>query len=315
MLNELKIFTGRAHPELAEEVCSELQVSLGHSEITKFSNDNSFVRINESVREADVFVIQPSCYPVNDGLVELLIMLDALKRASVRRLTVVTTYFPYARSDKKDQPRISITARLAADLLQIAGADRILSLDLHSPQIQGFFSIPVDHLTAVPILAGYFAGKMSEDLVVVAPDVGRAKMARQYARRLKVPMAIIDKRRLDNEENVVIDNVIGDVKDRQCLIVDDEISSGGSLTAAADTLARFGAKNIFAAVTHPILSGMAPQRVLSSKIDELVVTNSVPVPEEKRNKKIKVLSIAPLVGEAIRCIHKGTSVSTVFEKE
>lgn len=315
MLNELKIFTGRAHPQLTDEICNELHASLGHAEIFKFTNDNSFVRINESVREADVFVVQPSCYPVNDGIVELLIMIDALKRASVRRLTAVTTYFPYGRSDKKDQPRISITARLIADLLQVAGVDRILALDLHSPQIQGFFSIPVDHLTAVPILAGYFSAKQLDNLVVVAPDAGRAKMARQYAKRLRAPMAIIDKRRVNNEENVVVDNIVGDVRNKQCLIVDDEISSGGSLVAAANTLARFDAKKIYAAVTHPILSGMAPQRILSSKIDELVVTNSVPVSEEKRVHKLKVLSIAPLVGEAIHCIHKGVSVSTVFEKE
>lgn len=314
-MDELKIFTGRAHPELAEEICRELNVPLGRSEILKFTNDNSFVRINESVREADVFVIQPSCQPVNDGLMELLIMIDALKRASVRRLTAVTPYFPYGRSDKKDQPRISITARLVADLLQVAGVDRVLALDLHSPQIQGFFSVPVDHITAVPILAGYFAAKRLENLVVVAPDAGRAKMAREYARLLQASMAIIDKRRIDNQDNVVMDNVIGDVAGKSCLIVDDEISSGGSLVAAAETLARFGAEKIYAAVTHPILSGMAPQRILSSKIDELVVTNSVPVPEEKRNHKIKVLSIAPLIGAAIRCIHLGQSVSTVFEKE
>lgn len=315
MLDNLKIFSGRAHPELAQEICQVLEVPLGHAETIKFSNDNSFVRINESVREKDVFLVQPSCEPVNDGLVELLIMIDALKRASVRRLTVVTTYFPYGRSDKKDQPRISITARLVADLLQVAGADRVLSLDLHSPQIQGFFSIPVDHLTAVPILAAHFAEQQIDNLVVVAPDAGRAKMVRQFAKRLHSPMAIIDKRRIGNDEQVAIDNIIGDVEGKVCLVIDDEISSGGSLVAAANTLKQFNAKKILACVTHPILSGMAPQRILSSAIDQLVVTNSVPVPQEKRNPKIKVLSIAPLVGEAIRCIHKGASVSTVFEKE
>jgi ribose-phosphate pyrophosphokinase len=314
-MDQLKIFTGRAHPELAAEICSVLGVSLGQSEIFKFTNDNSFVKINESVRDADVFVVQPSCQPVNDGLVELLIMIDALKRASVRRLTAVTTYFPYGRSDKKDQPRIAITARLVADLLQVAGVDRILALDLHSPQIQGFFSVPVDHLTAVPILAGYFSTKQLSDLVVVAPDAGRAKMARQFARRLNAPMAIIDKRRLDNQDSVAVEHIIGDVEGKRCLLIDDEISSGASLVSAADTLARFGAVKIYAAVTHPILSGMAPQRILASKIDELVVTNSVPVPEAKRNHKITVLSIANLVGEAIYCIHHGRSVSTVFEKE
>ncbi len=315
MLDELKIFTGRAHPRLAEEICQEVGVSLGRSEVMKFTNDNSFVRINESVREADVFVVQPSCQPVNDGLMELLIMIDALKRASIKRLTAVVTYFPYGRSDKKDQPRISITARLVADLLQVAGVDRVISLDLHAPQIQGFFSIPVDHLTAVPILAGYFADKNLDNLVVVAPDAGRAKMARQFAKRLNSPMAIIDKRRLGNDEQVVMDNVIGEVAGKRCLLVDDEISSGGSLVSAANTLQRANVLEVYAAVTHPVLSGMAPQRVASSPIQELVVTNSVPVPGDKRNSKIKVLSIAPLVGEAIRCIHNGISVSTVFEKE
>ncbi len=315
MLDELKIFTGRAHPQLAVEICDELEVELGRSEVLKFTNDNSFVRVHESVREADVFVVQPSCQPVNDGLMELLIMCDALKRASVRRLTAVLPYFPYGRSDKKDQPRISITARLVADLLQVAGVDRVLSLDLHSPQIQGFFSIPLDHLTAIPILADYFVEKELSNLVVVAPDAGRAKMARQFAKRLDCPMAIIDKRRLGNEEKVAMDNVIGDVGGMRCLLVDDEISSGGSLVEAVNTLDKFDAAEIYGAVTHPILTGMAPQRIASSALKELVITNSVPVPSSKSNEKIKVLSIAPLFAEAIRCIHLGRSVSTVFEKE
>jgi ribose-phosphate pyrophosphokinase len=315
VLNELKIFSGRAHPELAREICSVLQVEIGRSEIIKFTNDNSFVRIYESVREADVYVVQPSCEPVNDGIVELLIMVDALRRASVKRITAVLPYFPYGRSDKKDQPRISITARLMADLLEVAGVDRVLSVDLHAPQIQGFFKIPVDHLTAIPIFAAYFQEKNLSDLVIVAPDAGRAKMARQYARRLNCPMAIIDKRRVANEEKVVMESVMGDVEGKRCLLVDDEISSGASIVAAANTLEKFGAAEIYAAITHPILSGMAPQRIASSPIKELVVTNSVPVPEEKRNGKIKVLSIAPLLGEAIWCIHNGVSVSKVFEKE
>ncbi len=315
MLDELKIFTGRAHPGLAREICAELGVELGRSETMKFTNDNSFVRIHESVRESDVFVIQPSCEPVNDGLVELLIMIDALKRASVRRVTAVVPYFPYGRSDKKDQPRISITARLVADLLEVAGVQRVVSVDLHAPQIQGFFSIPVDHLTAIPILAGYFAEKKLENLVVVAPDAGRAKTARQFAKRLHAPMAIIDKRRLGNEDKVAMEHVIGDVSGKQCLLIDDEISSGGSLVGAVNTLASFGAGDIYAAVTHPIFCGMAPQKIQSSPLKELVVTNTVPVPPSKRNDKITVLSLAPLFAEAIRCIHTGTSVSTVFEKE
>lgn len=313
MLDKLKVFTGRAHPQLANDICKELGIPLGKSEIMKFTNDNSFVRIHESVREADVYVIQPSCQPVNDGLVELLIMIDALKRASVNRLTVVAPYFPYGRSDKKDQPRISITARLVADLLEVAGANRVVSVDLHSPQIQGFFTIPVDHLTAVTLLANYFKEKNIPDLVVVAPDVGRAKMAREYAKILQAPIAIIDKRRIGNLEQVAVDNVIGDVAGKPCLLVDDEISSGESLVSAANTLSRFQASRIYAAVTHPILSGMAPQRVESSPINELIVTDSVPIPPEKQNSKITVLSIAPLIAEAIRRIHTGDSVSILFE--
>lgn len=314
MLDELKIMCGRAHPKLAHEICDQLGVELGRAEVMKFTNDNSFVRIHESVREADVYVVQPSCEPVNDGLMELLIMVDALKRASIGRVTAVLPYFPYGRSDKKDQPRISITARLVADLLEVAGVDRVVSMDLHAPQIQGFFSIPLDHLTAVPILAAHFSRLNLQNLVVVAPDAGRAKMARQYAKRLNCPMAIIDKRRLGNDEQVAMENVIGDVEGKRCLLVDDEISSGGSLIEAANTLQRFGSLEIYGAVTHPILSGMAPQRIASSPLKELVVTNSVPVPESKKSSKLQVLSIAPLLAEAIRCIHTGVSVSTVFEK-
>lgn len=314
-MDALKIFTGRAHPELARAICSDLGINLGRSEILKFTNDNSFVRIHESVREYDVFVIQPSCEPVNDGLVELLIMIDALKRASAHRITAVLPYFPYGRSDKKDQPRISITARLVADLLEVAGIERMVSVDLHAPQIQGFFSVPVDHLTAIPILANYFVDKNLPDLTVVAPDAGRAKTARQFAKRLQAPMAIIDKRRLGNEDKVAMENVIGDVEGRQCLLIDDEVSSGGSLLGAVNTLIKFGAGDIYGAVTHPIFCGMAQEKILSSPIKELVVTDTVPVPEKKRNEKITVLSIAPLIAEAIYCIHTGKSVSTVFEKE
>lgn len=309
----LKVFSGRAHPDFAREVCAHLGVPLGNADIFKFSNDNTFVKINESVREDDVFVIQPSCYPVNDGFMELVIMIDALKRASVRRLTAVLPYFPYARSDKKDQPRIPITARLIADILEVAGADRILTMDLHAPQIQGFFRIPVDHLTALPILAEHYRQRGWDDLVVVAPDAGRAKMARLYADWLHAPMAILDKWRTGNDETAVVDHLIGDVTDRRALLVDDEVSSGRSLAAAVGLLLRHGAREVYAAVTHAVLSGDATRVLAESGLRELVVTNSLPIAYGKRHPMVKVLSVAPLFAEAISRIHTGGSVSTLFE--
>lgn len=311
---ELKVFSGRAHPEFAREVCRHLGVALGDADIFKFSNDNTFVKINESVREDDVFVVQPSCEPVNDGLVELLIMIDALKRASVRQITAVLPYFPYVRSDKKDQPRISITARLVADLLEVAGVDRVLTLDLHTPQVQGFFRVPVDHLTAIPILAEHFRRKGWSDLVVVATDAGRAKMARAYAEWLKAPMAIIDKRRDGNDEEASADHLIGDVEGRRALIVDDEVSSGRSLAAAVRTARAHGAVEVYGAATHAVLSGRAVETLVASGIVELAVTNSLPVAPEKRHPILKVLSVAPLFAEAISRIHSGGSVSTLFQE-
>ncbi|MBI2915113.1 MAG: ribose-phosphate pyrophosphokinase [Firmicutes bacterium] len=313
MVDEVKIFTGRAHPGLAEEICGSLGVPVGRCEVFKFSNDNTFVKINESVREADVFVIQPSCAPVNDGLVELLIMIDALKRASVRRITAVVPSFPYARSDKKDQPRIAITARLVADLLTVAGTNRVLTMDLHTAQVQGFFSVPVDHLTAVPILVEYFRSRSFPDLVIVAPDAGAAKLARRFAKRLKRPMAIIDKRRIGNEEQVEMSYIIGDVKHKTALIVDDEIASGRSIVNAATALSEQGAREVYAACTHAILSDDCVERLEHSKVNQLVVTNTIPVPEEKRASKVVVLSVANLFAEAIKRIHSGESVSTLFE--
>ena len=307
----LKVFSGRAHPEFAREICRHLGVSLGAAEIFKFSNDNTFVKINENVREDDVFVVQPSCHPVNDGFMELLIMIDALKRASIRRITAVLPYFPYARSDKKDQPRIPITARLVADMLEVAGTDRILTMDLHAPQIQGFFRIPVDHLTAIPIMAEHFKRREWPDLVVVAPDAGRAKMARSYADILEAPMAIIDKRRTSNDENAVADHLIGDVDGRRALIVDDEVSSGRSLAEAVRTVLRGGARAVYAAVTHAVLTGNAVERLEAAGLSELVVTNSLPI--GNRHPIITVLSVAPLFAEAISRIHSGGSISTLFE--
>lgn len=310
---DLKVFSGRAHPEFAREICSHLGVALGDAEIFKFSNDNTFVKINESVREDDVFVVQPSCYPVNDGLMELLIAIDALKRASVRRITAVLPYFPYVRSDKKDQPRISITARLVADLLEVAGVDRVLTLDLHAPQVQGFFRVPVDHLTAIPILAEHYRRKGWSDLVVVAPDAGRAKMARAYADWLKAPMAIIDKRRDGNDERASADHLIGDVRGRRALIIDDEVSSGRSLAAAVRTVLAHGAEEVYGAATHPVFSGRTMEILAEAGIVELAVTNSLPIAEEKRHPALQVLSVAPLFAEAISRVHSGGSVSTLFQ--
>lgn len=309
----LKVFSGRAHPEFAREVCRHLGVNLGAAEIFKFCNDNTFVKINENVREDDVFVVQPSCRPVNDGFMELLIMIDALKRASIRRITAVLPYFPYARSDKKDQPRIPISARLVADMLEVAGTDRILTMDLHAPQIQGFFRIPVDHLTAIPIMAEHFQKREWSDLVVVAPDAGRAKMARSYADILGAPMAIIDKRRAGNDDNAVADHLIGDVKGLRALVVDDEVTSGGSLAEAVRTVSRHGAREVYAAVTHAVLSGNAAERLEASGLKELVVTNSLPISEGKRHPIITEISVAPLFAEAISRIHSGGSISTLFE--
>lgn len=281
----------------------------------KFNNDNTFVRIRESVRETDAFVVQPGCAPVNDGFMELAIMLDALRRASVRRLTAVLPYFPYSRSDKKDQPRVPITARLVADILEVAGASRVLTLDLHAAQIQGFFSVPVDHLTAIPLLSEYFKKKGLTDLVVVAPDVGRAKMAGLYAQRLRAPMAIIDKRRLGNTDQVAMGQIVGEVQGCDALLVDDEVSSGRSLAAAAETLAAHGARGVFASVVHGVLSEGAGDRIQASPITELVVSDSVPVPPSKQMPKITVLSVAPLFAEAIHRIHTGDSVSTLFDTQ
>lgn len=306
------MFSGRAHPEFAREICRHLGVNLGDADIFKFSNDNTFVKINENVRESDVFVVQPSCHPVNDGLMELLIMIDALKRASARRITAVLPYFPYVRSDKKDQPRIPITARLVADLLEVAGIDRVLTLDLHAPQVQGFFRVPVDHLTAIPILAEHYKRKGWGDLVVVAPDAGRARMARTYAEWLKAPIAIIDKRRDGNDEQAAADHLIGDVRGRRALVIDDEVSSGGSLAAVARTLYAHGAAEVYAAATHPVLSGQAMQKLVEAGVRELAVTNSLPVAPGKQHPALKVLSVAPLFAEAISRIHSGGSVSILF---
>jgi ribose-phosphate pyrophosphokinase len=312
-VDELKVFSGNAHPSLAESVCDYLGLPLGRAEVFEFSNENIFVRILENVRQRDVFVVQPICSPVNKSLVELLIMLDALRRASAGRITAVIPYYGYGRTDKKDQPRVPITARLVADLLSTAGANRLLTIDLHAPQIQGFFTIPVDELTALSILNQYFRNRRMDDLVVVATDIGITKRARDVAANLGASLAIIEKRRLGNMEATQALNVIGKVEGMRALTVDDEIDTAGSLVNVVTTLLERGATEVYACCTHPIFSGQAIQKISSSPVREVVVTDTVPIPKEKKLDKITVLSVASLLGEAIHRIHTGLSVGAMFE--
>ena len=312
-MDELKVFTGNAHPALAQAVVDYLKIPLGKNEVFHFSNENIFVRILENVRERDTFVIQPLSSPVNNNLVELLIMIDALKRASAKRITAVVPYYGYARTDKKDQPRVPITARLIADLLTVAGANRLLTVDLHAAQIQGFFSIPVDELTALNLLANYFTGREFDDLVVVATDIGITKRARDLAEKLGAPLAIMEKRRVGNVDRAETLNVIGEVKSRVALTVDDEIDTAGSLVNVVSTLIEKGAKEVYACCTHPIFSGPAIQRIAACPVKEVVVTDTVPVKDDKKLDKITVLSMAPLLGEAIDRIHTGKSIGAMFE--
>lgn len=313
MRRELKIFSGSSHPDLARAICSYNELPLGNAEMIRFSNENIMVRLLENVRGSDVFVVQTSCPPVNEGLMELMIMIDALKYASAERITAVIPYFPYVRSDKKDKPRISITARLVADLLQTAGADRVLTMDLHSPQIQGFFRIPIDQLIAAPLICDYFRDKDISNTVLVAGDVGESKSIGRYANRLNLPIAIIDKRREGDDEKAKAVHLIGDVEGKDALIIDDEIASGGTLVEAVHFLKKHGVKRVSAAAVHPVLSGHAVERLRESELEELVVTDSVPL-REKRSQydKFKVLSVAPLLGDAITRIHNGDSISKLF---
>lgn len=312
-MEELKVFTGNAHPKLAQEVVEYLGIPLGKSEVFQFTNENIFVRILENVRAWDTFIIQPICSPVNTNLVELLIMIDALKRASAERITAVIPYYGYGRSDKKDQPRVPITARLVADLLTVAGANRVLTVDLHAAQIQGFFSIPVDELTALNLLVNYIKSWGVNDLVVVATDIGITKRARDMAEKLNAPLAIMEKRRISNDDHTETLNVIGEVAGMTALTVDDEIDTAGSLVAVARTLMEHGVKELYSCCTHPIFSGPAIQKIDSSPVKKVVVTNTVPVNGGKESEKISVLSIAPLLGEAIHRIHTGQSIGAMFE--
>ncbi len=313
MAGAIKVISGTAHPELGRDVCACLGIEPCRTTFVRFSNENMLVQIDENVREADVFVIQPSCPPVSDGIVELLMTIDALKHASAARITAVLPYFPYVRSDKKDRPRVSITARLMADLIQTAGANRILTMNLHSPQVQGFFRVPADQLQAAPVLCDYL--RESRDLsnyVLVAGDIGESKDVGHYATLLDLPIAIVDKRRHGDDETARAVNLIGDVKGKVALIVDDEVASGGTLVEAARFVLDRGAVAVEACVVHAVLSGKAVERIEASPLRQLLVTDTIPLTEGKRSRKIQVKSVAPLFAEAIRAIHDGSSVSRLF---
>ena len=311
--SELKIFSGNAHRTLANDVCAYLGMRPGATDVFQFSNENIFVRILENVRGRDVFLIQPFSTPVNQSIMELLIMIDAAKRASAGRITAVIPYYAYGRTDKKDQPRVPITARLLADLITVAGAERVLTIDLHAGQIQGFFNIPVDELTAMPLIADYFMETNAVG-VVVAPDVGSTKRARDVAERWGKPLAIIEKRRIGNNDQSESVTVIGDVRGHKAIIFDDEVDTGGSLVSAAETLLQHGATAVSAAVTHPVLSPLSQERLQDSAIDELVVSDSLPLAGKQfRGVQLTVVSVAPLLGEAIRRIHLNRSVGEMFE--
>lgn len=310
--DQLTVFTGNSNRELAQEVCDYIGIPLGRAEVFKFSNDNTFVRIQESVRENDVFIVQSFADPINDSIMELLIMVDTLKRASAGRVTAVIPYFGYGRTDKKDQPRVPITARLVAKLVGYSGADRVLTLDLHAGQIQGFFDVPVDEMSAMSLMSRYFRDKRLREPVVVSPDLGNTKRARNFAEALDAPLAIIEKRRIGNQDKSEVLNLIGSVDGRQVVIVDDEIDTAGSITQAAEVCMQNGASAVYASCIHPVLSGPAIERLAASPIREVVVTNSIAVPLAKRIDKITVLSVAALLGETIQRIHTGASVSATY---
>ena len=310
---DLRIFSGNSHPKLASDICDYLRIPLGECDVFKFSNDNTFVSFKENVRERDVFLVQTFCQPVNDHIMELLVMIDAAKRASAGRITAVIPHYSYGRSDKKHQPRVPITARLVANLLTVAGADRVLTVDLHAGQIQGFFNIPVDELSAVQMLAGHFKANNIGIEVASATDAGDVKRTRDTARFLNVGMSLVEKHRIGNEDRVEAVSLIGDVKDKTALIVDDELGTGGTVIATAHALKEHGAKDIYCAVTHPVLSGEASNILARSEVIETVVTDTLPVPDAKRGSNLTVLSIAPMLGEAIHRIHSGLSVGAMFE--
>lgn len=308
----IKVLSCNANKDLANDIAYNLGIPMGDAQITTFSNGEMGVSINESIRGADVFVVQSTCSPANDNLMELLIMIDALKRASAGRINAVIPFYGYARQDRKSKSREPITAKLVANLITVAGADRVISMDLHAPQIQGFFDIPVDHLYAAPLLVNYFINRRLEDVVVVSPDVGGVTRARYLAGKLDAPLAIIDKRRPRPNVSEVM-NIIGDIENRNCIIIDDIVDTAGSIVNAAKVLADMGAKAVYVACSHPVLSGPAYERLAESNIKELVTTNTIPITADNMTEKIKVLSVAPMFAEAIKRIYEGLSLSKLFD--
>jgi len=311
MYGTMRLLSGRANVPLAEEIAHHVSTPRDEVEIFDFPNENIFVRLKRSVRAKDVFVVQPTCAPVNRNIMELLILIDTLKRASAGRITAVIPYYGYGRTDKKDQPRVPITARLIADMITVAGASRVLTIDLHAGQIQGFFSIPVDEMTAMPLLVSHFRAKAIPNLVVVAPDVGATKRARNFAQELNAPLAVIEKRRIENKPTAKVLNIIGRVRGKNVIIVDDEIDTGGSMAGAFAVLRKRGARQIYACATHAVFSPPAVERLSPLDFEEIVVTNTVLIPPEKQMRHLKVLSVARLLGEVIRRIHTGESVGAM----
>jgi ribose-phosphate pyrophosphokinase len=312
MKNGILVFGGNSSRALTEKICKHLKIKLGDAVVDRFSDGEIRAKINENVRGHDVFVVQSTCTPTNDNLMELLIMIDALKRASAKRITAVLPYFGYARQDRKDQPRVPITAKLVANILTTAGANRVLTIDLHAGQIQGFFDIPLDHLFAFTKFAEYIRKlKIDQNLVIVSPDVGGIKTARAYAKRMNCALAIVDKRRVDDQKAEAM-HIMGDVKGKNVVIVDDMVATAGSLVEAADAVKKAGALDVYAMITHPVLCGPAIERLKKSKIKELVVTDTIPLPKEKTIPMVKVVSVSSLLAEAIRRIHEEESISVLF---
>jgi ribose-phosphate pyrophosphokinase len=310
--DKFKIFCGTANEALTDEICTFLDLQRGKATVTRFSDGEAYIHIQENVRGADVFVVQPTCFPVDEHLMELLLLVDALKRASARRITTVIPYYGYARQDRKDKPRVPVSSKVIADLLTTAGAHRALVVDLHAPQIAGFFNIPVDHIFASPVLVDHFKKMQLPNLTVVSPDAGGVERARFFAKKIDAALAIVDKRRTDMNVAEVM-HVIGDVKGRTCLIIDDIIDTAGTLVKTAEALVNAGATKVFACASHPVLSGPAIERISKSKLEEVVVTNTIPLTAAAQAEpKIKVLSIAGLLGRTIQSIHEETSVSSLF---
>lgn len=311
-MDKLCVFSGNANLELSRQICQHLGIFLSKALIGRFSEEEIRVQVDENVRGKDVFIVQPTCRPTNDNIMELLILIDAIRRASAKRITAVIPYYGYARQDRKDQPRVPITAKLVANLIAESGANRVLTMDLHASQIQGFFDIPVDHLYAINTLCEYFLAKKMKDLVVVSPDVGGIKMARAYAKKLSAGLAIVDKRR-DSPEKTEVMHILGEVKDKKAILVDDIIATGGSMIEAIEELKKRGVSEVYAAVSHGVLSGDALDRIQKCPgLNEVVITNSIPLEETAKNSKVKALSVAPLLAEAIKRIHNEESISCLF---